>query len=95
MPQTVPAVLKQENEIPSAAQDMEIGCLLYRNRENFAKEILSVCVFLQVAKEKRCGVWATRQGLGRKEKNDRHRDESRSKGAEEKGMPMAQEGMEW
>lgn len=53
MPQTVPTVLKQENEIPSAAQDMEIGCLLYRNRENFAKEILSVCVFLQVAKEKK------------------------------------------
>ena len=52
MPQTVPAVLRQENEIPSAAQDIEIGCLLYRNRENFAKEILSVCVFLQVAKEK-------------------------------------------
>ena len=53
MPQTVPAVLKQENEIPSAAQDMEIGCVLYRNRENFAKEILSVCVFMQVAKEKK------------------------------------------
>ncbi len=95
MPQTVPAVLKQENEIPSAAQDMEIGCLLYRNRENFAKEILSVCVFLQVAKEKKMRRLGDKTRFGEKRENDRHRDESRSKGAEEKGMPMAQEGMEW
>ena len=66
MPQTVPAVLKQENEIPSAAQDMEIGCLLYRNRENFAKEILSVCVFLQVAKEKKMRRLGDKKRFGEK-----------------------------
>ena len=56
----------------------------------------SLCLrFLAGCKRKKMRRLGDKTRFGEKRENDRHRDESRSKGAEEKGMPMAQEGMEW